>query len=91
MRRTKAKDLGQTSLNELMQEIEHKPDDALVRTRLAAFLLRAGYLDDAQEQIDLCLAMCPMPGRKRLLVVVLRERIRFAARRQKLLKRDRLL
>ena len=56
------------------------PAEPTYRARLAAAYLRAREPQLAWEQVEACLALCPPGSRKRLLVVVLRQRIRVALR-----------
>jgi protein involved in temperature-dependent protein secretion len=66
------------------QRVRDNPLDATARSKYAAMLMAAGMMDEAAEQLDACLLLCPRPSRKRLLIVVLRARVKLAARKAKL-------
>lgn len=68
--------------------IQAAPTDGLLRVRYAAELIRQGHFDDAQHELNKCLEVAPLRSRPRLLLVVLRERARMAARRSKLVQED---
>lgn len=75
----------------LSAAIKLAPNDTNLRGRLCAALLREGRLREAEEQLDICLALCPSNSRKRLFLAVLRGRLRVALRRRDLLRNDGLL
>ena len=68
--------------------IQASPLDGLLRVRFAAELIRQGHFDVAEEQLNRCLEVAPLRSRPRLLIVVLRERAKMAARRSQLVQAD---
>jgi len=68
--------------------IHAAPTDGLLRVRYAAELIRQGHFDTAQQELNACLEVAPLRSRPRLLLVVLRERARMAARRAELVHAD---
>jgi Flp pilus assembly protein TadD len=71
--------------------VDLEPTNPEFRARLAALLIRAGQIEEAEVHLDACLALCPPTSRKRLNLVVLRERVRAAGKRRKMLRREGLL
>jgi hypothetical protein len=68
--------------------IEVAPTDPMLRARFAAELIRHGMFDEAEQQLTTCLDLAPAHAKPRLLVVVLRARVKMAARRSKLVHQD---
>ena len=68
--------------------LAHSPQDPMLRARLAAELIRAGHFDDAERELTTCLEIAPIHARPRLLIVVLRQRVKMAARRSALVQAD---
>jgi hypothetical protein len=64
------------------------PSSPEFQARFASLLVRAGRLKDAEKQLDACLALLPPHSRKRLVLVVLRQRVRSARMRRELLGLD---
>jgi hypothetical protein len=79
------------TVKDWVEFVDLEPGNPTFRARLAALLVRAGQIDEAEEQLTACLELCPPSNRRRLTLVVLRERVRAAGRRRKLLRREGLL
>src|SRR5690348_4431478 len=79
------------TLRDWVEFVDLEPANPEFRARLAALLVRAGQIEEAEQHLDACLALCPPTSRKRLTLVVLRERVRSAGRRRRMLRREGLL